>query len=98
MLARYILARWEACDTRSWLYLVPTIWLGEHIDDKFRAHGLMVKVYRGLTRPDPNIPGNMDLPPEKREQMCLAPEKRKLAEALHKSFAPSYCKIKKQRC
>jgi hypothetical protein len=98
MLARYILARWEAGDKRSWLYLVPTIWLGEHIDDKFRAQGLIVKVYRGLTRADPNIPGNMDLPPEKREQMCLAPEKRKLAESLHKSVSSSCCKYKKQRC
>ena len=98
MLARYILARWEAGDRRSWLYLVPTIWLGEHIDDKFRARGLIVKVYRGLTRPDPNIPGNMALPKEKQEQMCLAPEKRKLAEALHKSVSSSCCKFKKERC
>jgi hypothetical protein len=98
MLARYILARWEAGDTRSWLYLVPTIWLGERIDDKFSARGLIVKVYRGLTRPDPNIPGNMALPKEKQEQMCLAPEKRKLAESLHKSVSTSCCAFKKERC
>jgi hypothetical protein len=97
MLARYILARWAAGDRRSWLYLVPTIWLGEHIDDKFRARGLIVKVYRGMTRPDPS-PANMALPKEKREQMCLAPEKRKLAESLRKSVASSCCKHKKERC
>jgi hypothetical protein len=97
-LAPYILERKAAGDTRSYLFLVPTHWLGEHIDDQFRAHGLTAKVYRGLTASDPSIPGNMERPKNEQEQMCLAREKRELAEALHKPVSQSCCKFKKQRC
>jgi hypothetical protein len=97
-LARYILARKAAGDTRSYIFLVPTHWLGEHIDDQFRAQGLTAKVYRGLTASDPSIPGNMERPKPEQEQMCLAREKRELAEALHKSVSESCCKFKKERC
>jgi hypothetical protein len=98
MLSRYIEARRAAGDMRSYLYLVPTHWLGEHIDDRFRAHGRSAKVYRGLSAADPSIPGNMERPKEKQEQMCLAREKRELAEALHKSVSQSCCAHKDQRC
>jgi hypothetical protein len=88
-----------AGDMRSRLYLVPRHWLGEDIDEQFRKlHGLTAKVYRGLSAPDPSIPGNMERPKDEQEQMCLAREKRELAEALHKSVSQSCCKYKKQRC
>jgi hypothetical protein len=78
--------------------LVPRHWLGEHIDEQFRAHGLSARVYRGLSAPDPSIVGNMERPKDKQEQMCLAREKRELAEALRKSVSTSCCAYKKQRC
>jgi hypothetical protein len=61
-------------------------------------HAITAKVYRGLTASDPSIPGNMERPKNEQEQMCLAREKRELAEILHKPVSQSCCKFKKERC
>jgi len=82
----------------SVLYLVPRHELGEHIDDLFRDLGVTAQVYRGRRADDPNIPGNMDLPKDKRTKMCIDLESLSRAEKCGKDITKACCKYKKVKC
>jgi putative DNA primase/helicase len=78
----------------SVLYLVPRHELGEHIDDKFRDHGVTAQVYRGRRADNPNIPGNMDLPKDQRTKMCIDLESLSRAEKCGKDITKACCRYK----
>jgi hypothetical protein len=78
----------------SVLYLVPRHELGEHIDDLFRDLGVTAQVYRGRRADNPNIPGNMDLPKDKRTKMCIDLESLSRAEKCGKDITKACCRYK----
>jgi putative DNA primase/helicase len=77
--------------TRSWLYTVSLHRVSEAVADLFRK-GLTARVVYGRDQWDRSIPGNADLPEDKRVLMCLEnPEKIKMAIACGQSVKTTCC-------
>jgi putative DNA primase/helicase len=77
--------------TRPWGYFGPTHRLNESTAEQFREQGLSAQVYYGRTAWDRGVPGNEELPPNKRTLMCLKPERVALAIAAHQSVPETCC-------
>jgi hypothetical protein len=83
--------------TRPWGYFGPTHRLNESTAEQFREPGLTAKVYYGRTAWDREIPGNGDLPEDKRVLMCLKPELVDMAIKAHQSVTETCCYKKPRR-
>jgi putative DNA primase/helicase len=83
--------------TRPWGYFGPTHRLNESTAGQFREPGLTAKVYYGRTAWDREIPGNGDLPEDKRVLMCLKPELVDMAIKAHQSVTETCCYKKPRR-
>jgi putative DNA primase/helicase len=83
--------------TRPWGYFGPTHRLNESTAEQFREQGLSAQVYYGRGAWDRGVPGNEDLPEDKRVLMCLKPERVALAIAAHQSVPDTCCHKKPRR-
>jgi hypothetical protein len=77
--------------TYPWLYTVSLHRVSQTVADLF-SEGLTARVVYGRDQWDRSIPGNADLPEDKRTRMCLEnPEKIKMAVACGQSVTTTCC-------